>query len=130
MNTISNFIIIDDDSLNNLLCRLAIKASLKNSIVKIFTLPEKGFQYIASKKPESEKRFNTAVLLDINMPSMTGWEFLKLFEGLDETIKGQYKIYILTSSVSHMDKEQASINNNIRGYIIKPLNHEKILSIA
>jgi CheY-like chemotaxis protein len=130
MNYPPNFLIIDDDPVNNAVCQLTIKTSLKDSKVKTFTIPEKGFEYIANSSQANKNGLVTIILLDINMPTMTGWEFLNRFEQLDQMIKGQYKIYILSSSVNDKDKERAYANRLVTDYIVKPLSREIIFSIV
>jgi CheY-like chemotaxis protein len=70
------------------------------------------------------------ILLDLNMPIMSGWEFLERFEELDEIIKKQVKIYILSSSVDPRDKERAGKNKDVEDYIVKPLTKEIVLEIT
>ncbi len=62
------------------------------------------------------------ILLDINMPLMDGFEFLKEFEKLDNDIKLKCKIFMLTSSNNEQDKERAFKSEYVIGYILKPLN--------
>ena len=129
MDFISDFIIIDDDEVSNNICKIIITTALRNSEVILFSDPESGFEYIGNR-PLSSKNHKTILLLDINMPSMTGWEFLSRFERLEENTRMQYKIYILSSSVDIKDKEHAGASRNIKDYIVKPLTHKIVYSIA
>ena len=54
------------------------------------------------------------------MPSLDGWEFLDVFEQFDQEIKRHFKIYMLSSSVDHRDRERALSNKNVYAYIEKP----------
>ena len=54
MNSILNYMIIDDDSLHNFICNLLITSSVKDSNVKMFTNPEKGLEFI---KNNSERKY-------------------------------------------------------------------------
>jgi CheY-like chemotaxis protein len=129
MNEISRFLIIDDDPVNNALCHLVINFTSKSIEVKTFNTPEKGLEYISSQYPNgSEKK--TVILLDINMPTMSGWEFLDHFSNLQDKIKKQLKIYILSSSVDVRDKKRASNNKYITDYIVKPLTFETVENIC
>lgn len=67
------------------------------------------------------------ILLDINMPIWDGWEFLKEFKALN--IYTDSKIYILTSSLSHEDFENAAFYGLENKYLSKPLDKEKLNSI-
>ena len=64
------------------------------------------------------------LFLDINMPIMTGWEFMKEFEKLNTLIKDQIFIYILSSSIDQEDKLKAKNHPDVVDYIEKPLSAE------
>ena len=129
MKKIPDFILFDDDPVNNTLCQITIKNTLKGAKIKTFTSPTKGFQYISTEY--SKNVDNYAILfLDINMRGMTCWEFLEQFERLDESLRAKFKIYILSASISSLDKQRAALNKNISDFIAKPLTGEKILKIV
>ena len=130
MKDISRFVVIDDDPVNNALCKMIINLALGKMDVKTFTLPEKGFQFIKTEYTMKMNGATSIILLDLNMPTMSGWEFLEHFEELGEVVKKQIKIYILSSSVDPRDKERAGKNKNVEDYIVKPLTKEIILEIT
>ena len=121
------FIIIDNDPVNNLLCGLAIKDAAVEATILDFTNPLKAFEYIETYN-ESDNRLNI-LLLDINMPIWSGWDFADHFEKLDETIKKHFRIYMLSSSIDNSDKLRAIANKNIVDYIEKPLTEQKVSSL-
>ncbi len=121
------FIIIDNDPVNNLLCTLAIRDVQDNVEIQTFHFPVKGFQYLAKERVDTTNF--TVVLLDINMPTWSAWDFLDNFEKLDDKIKKQIKIYILSSSIDANDKQRARENKNVADYIEKPLSEKTVLSI-
>jgi response regulator RpfG family c-di-GMP phosphodiesterase len=129
MKKISRFVIIDDDPVNNALCKMIIKMVLGKMDVRTFTLPEKGFQFLETEYSGKENDSISIILLDLNMPIMSGWEFLERFEELDSQIKSQLEIYILSSSVDPRDKERADADKNVEDYIIKPLTKEIVKGI-
>lgn len=130
MKNISRFVVIDDDPVNNALCKMIIKLALGKIDVKTFTLPEKGFEFIKSEYSENSNGSSSVILLDLNMPLMSGWDFLERFEGLDDIIKKKLKIYILSSSVDPRDKKRAEEDKNVIDYIVKPLTKEAIMHIS
>ena len=71
----------------------------------------------AAAKPE-------AIVLDLNMPRMDGFEFLEEFskQFADETTR----IAILTSSAQSKDKERVEGHPSVVNYYVKPLSKEKI----
>ena len=121
------FIIIDNDPVNNLLCGLAIKDAVVDADILDFTNPLKAFEYVSADN-ESNNRMNI-LLLDINLPIWSGWDFADQFEKLDEKIKNNFKIYMLSSSIDNNDKLRAAENKNVVDYIEKPLTERKVLSL-
>lgn len=124
-----HFIIIDDDPVNNMLSSIFINEVVSNADIQSFELPENGLKHIRQKYSISEE-IPTILLLDINMPTMSGWEFLEKFEELAEGIKNQFRICIMSSSVDPGDQQRAGENNNAMDYIEKPLSEEKVVSLC
>ena len=61
-----------------------------------------------------------AVLLDINMPRMTGFDLLDALEAGD-LLRGA-SVHVLTTSNNPQDRETAARYGCVRGYLIKPLD--------
>jgi len=128
MKTIRKYIIVDDDHFSNVLCSMVIKNTLGNVDTEIFTNPEDALRFIQDKYCKSQEP--TILFLDINMPTLTGWEFMEQYEKFPDGIKRQIGIYIQSSSVDERDEEKASRNKYIKGFISKPLEGKTILSLA
>jgi CheY-like chemotaxis protein len=125
---IKNFIVVDDDPFNNILCEMTIELALGKVDFSAFTKPAEGLAYIQlTYRKEIEP---TILLLDINMPIMSGWEFMEEFEKHPDIVKKQLTVYIVSSSVDPRDKEKAAGNKNIKGFISKPVDVEMIQSLA
>lgn len=128
MSIIRKYILVDDDSFNNILCTMAIESTLGEVNIKSFEVPERGLEFIQFEYMHS---LGPAVLfLDINMPTLTGWEFLDEYAKFNDVIKSQISIYMLSSSVDHRDRDKAGANQYIKGFISKPLEKDSILLIA
>ncbi len=125
-----HFIVIDDDALNNKICRVCIEKIDKEANVVTFTDPQEGFDYVAKEYARTDQSHNVTLFLDINMPMMNGWEFLELYDKLDPRVHSRVKIYILSSSVDKRDMERAKENRHVVYYFIKPLTKETISLIT
>ena len=123
----NRFIIIDNDPVNNLLCTLTIRDVQDAAEIQTFNFPVKGFKYLVKEYANTTNP--TVLLLDINMPTWSGWDFLDNFEKLDDKIKKQIKIYILSSSIDANDKQRASENKNVVDYIEKPLSEKRVYAM-
>jgi len=123
------FILIDDDPMNNLISKLTIEMTLGECDIKAFVNPELGFEYVQS---EFSKLADTSalLLLDINMPIMSGWEFLELFDNLSYSIKERVRICILSSSIDDRDKERSYANKNVVDFLVKPLTDKDVIRIT
>lgn len=128
MNSIEKFIIVDDDEINNIICKMAIENVLHNTDIATFEVPEDALSFIKGRY--NKKVEDTILLLDINMPTITGWEFLKQYEKFNDKVKKQISIYILSSSVDPRDKDAAEGNKYVKGFLSKPLENETIIRIA
>ena len=116
---IPNFIVVDDDPINNLICEKTIKLTLPEADVKTFLDPKKALVHIETTyiKPDAP---DVVLFLDINMPVLTGWDFLDAFEEFDAKVKDHLKIHMLTSSIDARDKERAANNKNVLDFFEKP----------
>ena len=130
MNEPREFIIIDDDAINNKLCRKIVEKIYPHAAIADFTSPQDGFDHVVKTYANTTVESKVILLLDIMMPIMNAWDFLELYEQLDEKIKNQISIYILSSSVNKDDMAKAQTNKNVEYYLIKPLTKESIKLIV
>jgi len=124
----SKFIVVDDDPISNTICKLTLEMVLGNVELDSFTNPLEALNYMSEKcvAPASRK---TILLLDINMPIMSGWEFLERFDTFQENVKTSIDVYILSSSVDPRDKDRSYANKNVRNYLLKPLTVDAIKKV-
>jgi CheY-like chemotaxis protein len=128
MSTNLKYIIVDDDPFNNIICRMIIRRTLGEVDTETFTIPEEGLAFIKQKYTTCSS--HTILFLDINMPSLTGWQFLERYEKFSDKVKMQINVYLHSSSVNPHDRDKAKANKNVIGFILKPLSSEAILSIS
>lgn len=129
MQTLPHFIVVDDDPVNNMLCLFGLRRFVAEANISIFTDPEDALNAILQNYTVDDRDIFTILLLDINMPSMTGWDFLDVFKTYDDHIRKQFKIFMLSSSVDSRDKERASMNSLVSDFLSKPLKADDIKRI-
>ncbi len=69
------------------------------------------------------------IFLDINMPETDGWQFLEQFDLLDEQVKENFKILVVSSSTDPKDKKRAFGNKYVVDFVTKPLSKDTILRL-
>jgi len=124
-----HFIIIDDDPTNNMICNLFLKMVFFNATVETFTDPRKGLAHVIDSYAD-ESDPEAVLFLDINMPHLTGWDFLDRFDGLSATHKDKIRIYMLSSSIDQRDIVRAREHKYVVDFLSKPLNKQKIHELS
>ena len=83
-------LLIDDDDATNFIHEMVIKMADIDTHIEICTSARKALDYLTCK---GEYSANTSypqpgiIFLDINMPGMSGWDFLKEYDSLPEEQK-------------------------------------------
>jgi CheY-like chemotaxis protein len=125
---IRTFIIVDDDSFNNAMCGMLLRNALGHVMASAFLIPEEALEFI--KRTYHANSPETILLLDINMPTLTAWQFMDTFKLFQQTIRSKIGVYILSSSVDANDKKIAGNYVDIKGFITKPLERKKLCALA
>ena len=120
-----DFIVIDDDTLNNIVCQKTIEKVSPGSQIKTFTDPNLALRCIYDTYA-NDAAGDVVLLLDINMPTLLGWDVLAEFDCFPESIKKHFRIFMLSSSINPADIDRAEKNLSVWGYITKPLTEEKV----
>ncbi len=113
----ADFLLLDDDEITLLIHkRIIVVHGLSN---KVFTFRscEDFCRYISSA---TFSEAGTIVMLDINMPIMTGWECIAAIDQI--SIPQKKEIFLVTSSIDPMDLEMAIGNPSVKGTLTKPVN--------
>jgi len=86
---------------------------------------------LAYLKPlyENPDELPDLIFLDINMPEMTGFDFLNEYQHLPENIRKKCIIMMLTTSLDEDDRKQAEGNQFVRKFLNKPLDRDKLAQL-
>jgi CheY-like chemotaxis protein len=118
-------LLIDDNFIDNFVTRKILETSnFAEKIVVIQSAPE-AIAQIQAKKIEPD-----VIFLDIRMPFMDGFEFLKEFDSLHLDDNKKIKIFMLSSSLDPVDFKLSNENKYITQFIHKPLTHKALESIT
>lgn len=93
------------------------KENAKDALAHLKSMPKDGSEQI------------DIIFLDINMPGMSGWEFLEEYNKLEKELRSGIVIVMLTTSDYKQDKLKATKWDFISEYKTKPLTKEMMDSI-
>lgn len=110
--------LIDDDATYNSLNKRMLKKGLDEELeITEFTDPDEAINEIIVNK-----NIPDLIFLDVNMPTMNGWEFLDILTEETEDKKLNTTVAMLTSSQFPADEKKAMRYDYVKYYINKPLN--------
>lgn len=124
-NTENHIMLIDDDPVFNFLNEEIIRYSGFTDQVSSFCSPSAALAWLH----DSKDNWPAIILLDINMPLMTGWEFLDAFEAMPEAATNQCKIFMLSSSSNPSDVLKSKTFKSVYNFYEKPLTAETLQEI-
>jgi CheY-like chemotaxis protein len=122
--------IIDDDNVYINLVKKIIDIKKLSDNLLIFKNGQEALDYFtAIIENLNEEAFPEIILLDLNMPVMDGWNFLKEFTALQPPKHLKCTLYIVSSSIDPYEIEKAKSFELVTDYLIKPLNLQEFENI-
>ena len=121
---LNSILLIDDDDDDNEYNKIIINRMGITDTIHVARNGEEGLAFLNNDENEKPE----LILLDINMPRMNGWEFLEGYRKLCIQ-KKQIIILMLTTSVNPADMERAKMNEDVKGFKIKPLTKDMLAEI-
>lgn len=129
MIPINNVMLVDDNKIDLFVNQKIIERYNSNLRVVHFSNSLTALEYLKISLHEKNLNHSTrpnVLLLDINMPKCTGFEFLERLSRLNFLETENFKIFMLSSSASLVDVNKANTHPLCSGYINKPLTIKKL----
>ncbi|MBS1493853.1 MAG: response regulator [Bacteroidetes bacterium] len=120
--------LVDDDKVFQFITAKVLKSL--NIIDRLFQF-ENGqelLEYVI-KNSNTPEEIPDVIFLDIQMPFMDGWQFLKEYSNLKINLPKKICFYILSSSISLIDKQQVKLFPFVKDYLVKPIGREDYIKI-
>ncbi|MCG2418916.1 response regulator [Aequorivita sp. F47161] len=128
MKRIKNVLLIDDSESDNFYHARKIKKMGISDNIHICYSAEEALDYLKSELDGKHPQ-PTLIFLDINMPGMNGWEFLKAYEALEVSQQGEIVLTMLSNSIDERDKSKAHEFKCVKGFYNKPLDETYLKNI-
>lgn len=109
------FVLVDDNDSDNFFHGIALKKAGFAGEVRVFERPEEALQFLV----DDQISCSTCVLLDINMPQMSGFDLAReLQERLEP--RSALQVFMVSSSDWEADRQRAAQLPIVDHYVCKP----------
>lgn len=129
MNEIKNICVIDDDKIYQYLTRRVISDTHLINDIEIFSNGLDAINYLETNSLD-KKKLPDVIFLDLFMPVMDGWNFLKNFTVIQNKLAKKIPIYIVSSSIDPIDIQKSKSLGYVTDFIIKPMTKDAFLKIV
>lgn len=120
--------LVDDDELSNYINGSILKNQNFAQSITTFTSIQEAFIAL-DLAVQADVNFPDLIFLDLEMPGLDGWDFLKYFSLLPKAVKEKCRLYMLSSSINFADAIKVKEYEDVRDFIEKPLTLEKLQTI-
>lgn len=126
-NKIHSVLLIDDSIPINYFHKIIVeKSGVALSCIAVNNGQE-ALDYIQTKQ-DTQERLPELIFVDINMPVMNGWDFLKKFQAKHKSVLKEVVMVMLTTSINPDDREEAK-RFDVSNYLAKPLTVEVLVDL-
>ena len=126
MKKIATISLIDDDKIYQFITKRLIESTGAVDQVLQFHDGEEAFEYLKANQ-QNDHLLPDLILLDLQMPYMDGWQFLERY--IELGFAKNITIYIASSSISKHDQERTGYYNEVKGFLVKPINKKEFIAI-
>ncbi len=119
---------IEDDPVTAMLFKMIIRKNEFSETVDVCEDGMKALEYFENLKVTKEEP-PQLLFLDLNMPFLTGWEFLDIFKTRFAADFPNLKILVVSSSVDPTDLQLANKNPMVMSFLSKPIDKIKLNSL-
>lgn len=113
--------IVDDDEISVFLTEAILDRLGYLHCVESYLDPVKAFAHILQTLQQSPND-HFLIFLDLNMPIMSGWDFLDKLSAHEATLQGKCHVVILSSAVDGREISRSTQYPLVLNFIPKPLD--------
>jgi CheY-like chemotaxis protein len=113
----SVFLLIEDNLIDQLVIKQLLKKVLCIDEVHITNNGKEGIEWLQAN---GKLYPSLIIILDVQMPVMNGFEFLKAYAKLDSELKKSNQIYVLSSTLDCDEIKEISESMYVTDFLGKP----------
>lgn len=120
-------VFIDDDYPTNVYHELIVNQAQVCEKYLFFESADRALDFFKEQAEQKKPDLPEAIFVDINMPSMNGWEFIECYNALK--IETSPTFIILSTSTYFKDLEKSENEDLVYNFIQKPLTEEVLMRL-
>lgn len=121
---------IDDDDATNFYHTIIVEEECSWVHIQSVKSAKEGLDFLLRKGVYANSPQPDIIFLDINMPGMTGWDFMEKYNELSKDIQERAVIAMLSTSVNPDDRNRAFAIPAVKGFVLKPLTPEAFWKVV
>jgi CheY-like chemotaxis protein len=122
----NKILLVEDDKITSLLIRKTLQKEFSGSEIILFDEGSSAIEFINEKVVSGEVQPDL-ILLDINMPVVSGWDVLDYLQSIVQL--NHIPVVLVTSSVDPIDSQNASKYELVKGLVHKPFTNKSLASV-
>ena len=118
--------IIDDNLIDQMITAHVLRSNTTNEEILIMENAYSALDYLETNKNNLDV-IPSLILLDLDMPGMSGYEFLQHFKNFSQELKDLCRIIVLTGSDIQADLDRVEADPYVSKLINKPLSKNQLI---
>ncbi|WP_176956230.1 response regulator [Catalinimonas alkaloidigena] len=120
--------IVDDDHIHHFVYEEMIADTQVAQEVLTFAQASKALDFLGDACHDADQ-LPDLILLDLNMPHISGWDFLEAYQKIRPDFAKDVVLMILSSSVYQKDIDRAHAYEDVADFVMTPLTEDKLRTI-
>jgi CheY-like chemotaxis protein len=118
--------VVDDDEIFHFILKKMFEQQDEKLKVTSFLCAEDALEHLLHS---GNHLLPSLIILDMNMQRMNGWDFIEAFRDIKSNLSQQIPIVMCSSSIDTRDMQKVKRTPELKAYITKPLDSEKMQQI-
>jgi CheY-like chemotaxis protein len=115
--------IIDDNAIDLYVCsRMTTKNNFGKRVLE-YSVATEALHYLQDNQ-DNFSELPQIIFVDIYMPLMSGFEFMKEYDKLSPALKNHCKVYIISSTIDNEDIVKSHSDKNVFSFQVKPITKD------